>query len=123
MEKNVLLLGVKKELVSEFRRQLDLPGFNLFSGSTLDDTRSIFARTHIDHVFIGGGIDLKTRIEIIQEIYHTSDRTTVHLKDQISGPEGFVPFAKAVLVGLNDYEFIDSHNARSEIPSKGMAQK
>jgi hypothetical protein len=33
------------------------------------------------------------------------------MKDQLSGPEGFVPFAQAVLRGLADYEPKRSPNA------------
>jgi hypothetical protein len=118
MTKNVLLLGVKKDLISQFAKQAEMFDLRLFSGTGLNDLRSVFAQTQIDHIIVGGGIDLKTRLEIIQEVFHSSDRTTVHLKDQISGPEGYVPFARAVLSGLKDYEFVVSCNARSEIPTK-----
>jgi hypothetical protein len=118
MTKNVLLLGVRSDLVREFGQEASMSGFRMFSGSGLDEVKSVMAETQINHVIIGGGIDLKTRLEIIQHIYHSSDRTTVHLKDQISGPEAFVTFARSVLSGLKDYEFVVSTNARSEIPKE-----
>jgi hypothetical protein len=115
MTKNVLLLGVRKDLIPDFAHQISMSDIQLFTGTGIDDVRSVFGQTHIDHVIIGGGIDLKTRVNIIQEVYHSSDKTTMHMKDQISGPEGFVPFARAVLSGMKDYEFVVSPNARSEI--------
>ncbi len=117
MTKNVLLLGVKRDHIREFAKQAGLSDFRLFSGTGLDDLRSVFTHTNIEQVVIGGGIDLKTRLEIIQEVFRSSDRTTIHMKDQISGPEGYVSFARAVLSGLKDYEFVASPKARSEIPT------
>jgi hypothetical protein len=118
MTKSVLLLGVKRGLIDEMTEQIGMRDFKLFDGTGIDDARSVLAKEHIDHVIIGGGIDLETRLEVIRELFRSSDRTTVHLKDQISGPEGFVPFAHSVLSGLKGYEFVASPNARSEIPPK-----
>ena len=36
-------------------------------------------------------------------IVWASDRATVHLKDQRSGPEGLLPCVRAVLLGLEAY--------------------
>jgi hypothetical protein len=36
-----------------------------------------------------------------------SDRTTVHLKDRLTGRDGFLPFVDAVLRGLGDYRGLD----------------
>jgi hypothetical protein len=44
-------------------------------------------------------------------VFQSSDKATVHLKDHVSGPEGFVPFARSVLHGLNDYELRESPRA------------
>jgi len=64
--------------------------------------RSAFAQADIDHVIIGAGLDLETRLEIVREIFLTSDTTTVHMKDFASGPDGFLPFVRSVLTGLAD---------------------
>jgi hypothetical protein len=53
---------------------------------------------------MGGGLDLETRLEVVREVFRSSDRATVHLKDHLSGPEGFLPFARSVLLGLKGYE-------------------
>jgi hypothetical protein len=52
---------------------------------------------------MGGGLDLDTRLAVVREVFQSSDQTTVHLKDQMSGPEGYLPFVRSVLTGLNDY--------------------
>jgi hypothetical protein len=52
----------------------------------------------------GAGLDLETRLEIVREIFLTSDKTTVHMKDFASGPDGFLPFVRSVLTGLADYQ-------------------
>jgi len=49
---------------------------------------------------MGAGIDLETRLQIVREIFQLSETTTVHMKDRLSGPDGFLPFVRAVLRGL-----------------------
>jgi hypothetical protein len=104
MTKRVLLLGLLPNLVDDFRRQLDMSDLELLGGTGVDDVRSAFAQADVDHVILGGGLDLRIRLEAVQEVFQSSDRATVHLKDHLSGPEGFVPFVRSVLRGLNDYE-------------------
>ena len=104
MTKNVLLLGRIEILLDDMQRQLRIPDIQLFDGTGVEDVQSVFAQANIDHVFIGAGIDLEIRLEMIREIFQLSDTTTVHMKDRISGPQGFVPFVRSVLGGLKDYE-------------------
>jgi hypothetical protein len=111
MTKRVLLLGLRPNLVEEFRQQLDMPGLELLAGTGVDDVRRAFSDADIDHVILGGGLDLDVRMAAVQEVFHSSDTATVHLKDHLSGPEGFVPFARSVLQGLSDYAPRESPNA------------
>lgn len=104
--KTVLLLGRRGDVIEEVKRQLELPGVHLIGGTGLDDVRRTFAQTQIDHVIMGAGIDLETRLEIIREIFQSSDATTVHMKDRVTGPEGFLPFIASVLGGLDDYQVV-----------------
>lgn len=75
-----------------------------WGGTGIDDVRSAFGQTPIDHVIMGAGLDLDTRLEIIREIFESSDKTTVHMKDGASGPQGFLPFVRSVLGGLAGWE-------------------
>lgn len=102
--KRVLILGRKGVVVGGVQEQLHLPDTELLGGMGIDDVRSAFARGTLDHVIMGAGIELDTRLEIIREIFRSSETTTVHMKDQASGPQGLLPFARSVLVGLSDYE-------------------
>jgi len=54
----------------------------------------------IDIVIMGAGIELEKRLEIVRYVFTQSNITSVHMKDRISGPEGFVPFINNVLTGL-----------------------
>ncbi len=49
-------------------------------------------------------MDLEARAAIVREVFQASDRATMHMKDQMSGPEGIIPFVRAVLSGLGGYE-------------------
>ena len=100
--RNVLLLGRRQVVNDNVTRQLDIPGVQLISGTGIDDVRSAFARADVDHVIIGAGIDLETRLQIVREIFQSSDATTVHMKDRRTGADGFLPFIRSVLRGLDD---------------------
>ncbi len=105
MTKNILLLGRTEVVIDDVQHQLDRADIQLFGGTGIEDVRSAFARANIDHVIMGAGIDLETRLQIVREIFQLSDTTTVHMKDRVSGPQGFLPFVRSVLRGLKDYEF------------------
>jgi hypothetical protein len=104
MPKTVLLLGRTGIVIDHVQRQLRLANVQLIGGTGIDDMRSAFARANVDHVIMGAGIDLETRLHIVGEIFRLSDHTTIHLKDRVSGPQGFLAFVGAVLRGLRDYE-------------------
>ena len=104
MRKTVLLLGRTGVVVDDVQRQLDVTEVELIGGTGIDDVRAAFGRTSVDHVVMGAGIDLDTRLEIVREIFESSEKTTVHLKDSVSGREGFLPFVGALLRGLRDYD-------------------
>lgn len=104
MTKRVLILGLRPDLVAELERALDGLGATIAGGSTLEDLRARFAEGDFDHVILGGGLDVETRAAAVREIFSLSDRATVHMKDQRSGPEGFAPFVTAVLSGLAGYD-------------------
>jgi hypothetical protein len=103
MTKRILLLGVMAALLEDVQQQLQKPDIEFLGGTGVDDVRSAFGQGDIDHVIVGGGIDLETRLEMVREVFQSSDRATVHMKDQMSGPEGFLPFVRSVLLGLDEY--------------------
>lgn len=111
MTRRVLLLGRLPNFVEDFQRQLNVPNVELIGGAGVDDVRAALAQGDIDHVIVGGGLDLGIRLDVVKEVFESSDKATVHLKDHLSGPEGFVPFARSVLQGLNDYEPQESPGA------------
>jgi hypothetical protein len=102
--KRVLVLGLMPSLLDDFRRQLDMPEVEFVGGTEVDDVRAAFAQGDLDHVILGGGLNLQARLDAVREVFQSSDKATVHLKDHLSGPEGFLPFARSVLRGLGDYE-------------------
>ena len=111
MPTRVLILGLKPALMESFRRELGQADVELLSGTDLDALRAAFVEDDVDHVILGGGLDVATRADAVGEVFRLSDRATVHMKDQQSGPEGFVPFARALLRGLADYQPTPSPNA------------
>jgi hypothetical protein len=104
MTKKVLLLGRRGAVIDDVQHQLEQADIELFGGTGIEDVRSAFAQADIDHVILGAGIELETRLQIVREIFQLSDTATVHMKDRATGPQGFLPFIRAVLRGLKDYE-------------------
>ena len=96
----VLLLGLRGVVVEDARAHLQMPDVDVYGGGSIEDMRAIFAQTKIDHVIMGGGLDLELRLAIVREVFQLSNSTTVHMKDIDTGPQGFFPFVRAVLQGL-----------------------
>jgi hypothetical protein len=117
----VLFLGVRADLLETVKQELQTPGVEFVAGTGVADVEPAFRQADIDHVIIGGGLDLEARAAMVRAVFQSSDRATVHMKDQMSGPEGFLPFARAVLGGLSGYEPGLSPNAilRARRPGSG----
>lgn len=86
MTKRVLLLGVRADVLEPVKRELESPEIEILAGSDVSDTESAFRQADIDHVIIGGGLDVEARAEMVRTIFQSSDRATIHMKDQMSGP-------------------------------------
>ncbi len=99
MAQNILLVGRRQVVVDEILNELHVLGFRFLGGTNIDDVRATFARSNIDHVILGGGIDLEDRLDIVREIFHLSNSTKVHMNSP-SGPRSYLPFVKSVLHGL-----------------------
>ena len=104
MARTVLILGRDEAVVGAARTQLAHPDIRVLSGLGLEDLRSTLATTQIDHVIIGGALDLATRLQMVREVFQLNRATTVHLKDGPSGAEGFLPFCRSVLDGMSKYK-------------------
>jgi hypothetical protein len=77
-----------------------IPDVELYTGSSREELRAVLARTPIDHVIIGGGLDLDTRLALVREIFERSDSTTVHMNSPAAGPQSGVPFLRAIVTAL-----------------------
>lgn len=121
MAQTVLFLGVRADLLETVKQELQTPGVEFVAGTGVADVEPAFRQADIDHVIIGGGLDLEARAAMVWAVFQASDRATVHMKDQMSGPEGFLPFARAVLGGLSGYRPRLSPNAilRARRPGSG----
>jgi len=98
--KKVLLVG--RQLVNVPPLDQLIKNIEYFAAANLADAQKVFEENNnaIDIVIMGAGIELEKRLEIVRYIFNTSKVTSVHMKDWITGPEGFVPFINHVLNGL-----------------------
>jgi hypothetical protein len=101
MPLTVLLVGKLGIVVEDAKRQLQVQDISLLVATNLEEVGSALQSATIQHVIMGAGLDLSKRLEIVRTVFEMSQSTTVHMKDFASGPEGFLPFVRAVLRGLH----------------------
>src|SRR5947209_4728613 len=89
MNKKILLLGVLDSILLDVQQQVARPNFEYFRGTSVEDIRSVFAQTTIDHVIMGGGILLETRLEMVRFIFEWSKTTSVHMTAFCLASNGF----------------------------------
>lgn len=100
MNVHVLLVGRTHDVLDSAQSHLDIQDLRLASATNAEEVVAAFSRTDFSHVFMGAGIALEERLEIVRAVYEASNDATIHLKDVDSGPEGFLPFVKAILGAL-----------------------
>jgi hypothetical protein len=100
----ILLIGRNQWVVDGARRELDSDSLSVLGALSVADVEKQLALHDIDHVFIGPGLDLDTRLEAIRAVFLHSNYTTVHMKDHSTGPEGGLAFVRSILRGLGDLE-------------------
>lgn len=96
---NILLLGKTPSVIADLLDQVEAPDVRFFSGSSLEDAVQVLETAGIDHVILGGGLDLDVRLQIVRSVFESSASTKVHMNSP-SGPESFLPFVRAVLRGF-----------------------
>jgi precorrin-6B methylase 2 len=100
MTKRAFLIGRTQSVIDDVVEQLGTPEMQLAGGTRITDLQSAFDHAQIDHVFIGGGLDVDTCLEIVREIFQHSNATFVHMNSP-SGPRSFLPFVRSVLSGFS----------------------
>ena len=98
--RTILLVGRTKMVMDDARAALGLSDAGLSAATNLAEVEEALQAHQVSHVFIGAGIELEQRLEIVRAVFQNSGTTTVHLKDAASGPGGFLPFVRAILSGL-----------------------
>ncbi|HEX3139321.1 MAG TPA: hypothetical protein VHQ87_04670 [Rhizobacter sp.] len=101
MVQTALLVGRNPAVIDDVMSRAQAPGIRLLNGgNSVATVREVFASQGIQHVILGGGIDLEQRLEIVRLVFQLSSSTTVHMNSP-SGPESFLPFVLSVLHGVN----------------------
>lgn len=96
---HVLLVGRTPAVIADVLEKVDAPAATFHTASGLGDVAARLERTQVDHVILGGGLDLETRLQIVRSVFESSKSTTVHMNSP-SGPDSYLPFVRAVLRGL-----------------------
>ncbi|MBO0709423.1 MAG: hypothetical protein J2P43_16390 [Candidatus Dormibacteraeota bacterium] len=86
-------------MIDDVIARLEAPDVQLSGGTGVGAVRSAFDAGAVDQVIIGGGLDLGVRLEVVREVFQSSQSTTVHMNSP-SGPASFLPFVRAVITGF-----------------------
>ncbi len=97
---NVMLIGRNQWVIDAAERELTSPQRAVYGAVTMAELEAVLTENRIDHAFVGPGLDLDLRMELIRRVFELTDSTTVHLKDFSHGPEGALAFVEAILTGL-----------------------
>jgi hypothetical protein len=81
-------------------RGLPVSDIEVVTATDIDGVGAALSRRIPEHVIMGAGLELQTRLDIVREIFSRSETTTVHMKDSASGPEGFPAFIESIIRAL-----------------------
>lgn len=93
---HVLLIGKAPTVLADVLDQVDAAAVTFSTGSSLEEAAAVLERGPVDHVIVGGGLELDTRLQIVRRVFENSTSATVHLNSP-SGPDSFLPFVRSVL--------------------------
>lgn len=100
MSIKVLLMERLNIVVEDAKGQFNVPDSEDFTTTELAQVKAIFHDHSIQHVFMGAGIEIEQRLEIVRSVFQDSEKnTTVRRKDAASGQKGCFPVAQAILSG------------------------
>jgi|GEM_PF-854648 len=96
-DRPLLILGRLPFDLASLGGQVDLHGFEVHAGTTLDDAKAAMANHSIEAVIMGAGLPLDLRLAVVKHVFEVSESTMVYMKDFSSGRDGFVPFLAGLL--------------------------
>ena len=95
----VLLVGRTPSVIDDVIQALDAPDVDFSTANTVREVQDMLTASQVDHVIVGGGLDLEPRLQIVRQVFDTSSSTTVYMNSP-SGPESYLPFVRSILRGL-----------------------
>ncbi len=96
----ILVVGRQQRVIDAVKAQLGLADVRVHGATTPSGVAAVMSTQPIEHVFMGPGLSLDTRLRAIELIFAASDSTCVHLKDSSRGPEGALDFIRGIMHGL-----------------------
>ncbi len=100
-KKTCLLVGRMPFDEESTREAIGREDLNLMFGKEMVELEQAFARSPIDVVIVGDGVNHQDRQKIIEYVCAKSKSTSLHMKDWESEREGMMPFFNRVLNNLN----------------------
>jgi hypothetical protein len=96
---NVLLTVRTRSVADGVIAALSDLDVQFYAAASLEEVDAVLDRVHLDHVIMGGGLDLESRLQIVRRVFQRSNTTTVQMNPP-TGPETYLPFVRTVLHGL-----------------------
>lgn len=95
--RKVILLGREQKNLDKGLESITVSEVECITCTSLESLADALQDQGVDTAILGAGLSINVRLEAIRMIYEASDKISVHMKERVSGPEGFGPFANRVL--------------------------
>ena len=72
----ILLVGRTQSVIDDVIKELGAGEVEFSTANSLEGVQSALAKAQLDHVIIGGGLDLDSRLQIVRRVFESSSSTT-----------------------------------------------
>ncbi len=96
-KRTAMLLEPGRGMLDPMRARVEVPGWHVRVGSSVQDVADALIEDGLDVLIIGPGVELDVRVQCVKLIFTLSRNTAVHLSDLSGGSEGTMAFVQRVL--------------------------
>lgn len=98
----IILIGRQQKIIDVAKKALTRPDLEIYGAISVPELKRAMKERRYEYAFMGPGLPLEMRLDMIRTIFEESDTTSVHMKDFSRGPEGALDFIEGIVKGLND---------------------
>jgi DNA-binding NtrC family response regulator len=98
----IIIIGRQQQIVDAAKRELSSAELEVHGAISISELQNAMQQNSYEYAFMGPGLPLDMRLDMIRAIFENSDTTSVHMKDFSRGPEGALDFVRGIISGLEE---------------------